>query len=312
MTAPPDDVYNPMQQEVVDALGKSPGWTPLPASVVENVRAYLHEQLADLAPRFSRDNQLWVSKQRLSTIHSCETLHLANKDTFRWTPATAKGTVLHKAVELGINWRGDTTPTDVVDEAIARLTDSTTNNIADFLVDLSDGDRAQLRSYAIDLYTRFEECFPKLKKSWRPVCEASARYEMFDRSIVLSTKADLTLGAADQKVIIDVKSGGIYASHREDLRFYALVEALRSGMAPRRTATYSISAARPDVEEVTEGVLQAAVRRVVAGIRAIVAVELDGREPTRQPGGHCRWCPLNESCAQGVAFLKRAIGEEEE
>ena len=91
---------------------------------------------------------------------------------------------------------------------------------------------------------------------------------MFDGAIVLGTRSDLTLGTADQKVIIDVKSGGLHTSHREDLRFYALVEALRSGMAPRRLATYSLAAARADVEDVSEGVLQAAVRRVVATVKA--------------------------------------------
>ena len=76
-------------------------------------------------------------------------------------------------------------------------------------------------------------------------------------------------------------------------------------MAPRRLATYSLAAARADVEDVSEGVLQAAVRRVVAGVQLIVAIELDKREPTRSPAAHCRWCPLNNSCAEGIAFLSR-------
>ena len=304
VTTPVEAPLNPMQQAVVDALGKSPDWSPLPRTVVETVRTHLHDELADLAPRFSRDKPLWISKRRLSTIHGCETHHVATKDSFEWTTSTARGTVLHKAVELGVHWKGESTPADIVDEAIARLADSN-NNIADFLVTLTPGDGAHLRSYAVDLYTRFEECFPKLKRAWRPVSESSARYELFDGAIVLGTKADLTLGLADQKVIIDVKSGGLHITHREDLRFYALVEALRSGMAPRRLATYSLAAARADVEDVSEGVLQAAVRRVVDGVRAIVAVEFDGREANKRPAVHCRWCPLNDTCAEGVAYLSR-------
>ena len=295
---------NPMQQAVVDTLGKSPDWVPLPTSVVDAVRTMLHDQLAAVATRFSRNNALWVSKNKLTTIHGCQAHHMATKDNFAWTPLTARGTVLHKAVELGVHWRGESTPVEVVDEAIARLSDSS-NSVADFLISMTPGDAAQLRGYAVDLYTRFEECFPKLKPSWRPVTESSARYELFEGAIVLGTRSDLTLGTADQKVIIDVKSGGLHTSHREDLRFYALVEALRSGMAPRRLATYSLAAARADVEDVSEGVLQAAVRRVVAGVQLIVAIELDKREPTRSPAAHCRWCPLNDSCAEGVAFLSR-------
>jgi hypothetical protein len=309
MATPADAPLNPMQQAVVDTLGKSPDWTPLPREVVEAVRTYLTDQLSDVSSRFSREKPLWISKQRLNTIHGCEAHHLATKDTFEWTPLTARGTVLHKAVELGVHWKGEATPADVVDEAIARLSDSS-NNVADFLVAMTAGDRAQLRSFVVDLYTRFEECFPPLKPAWRPVSESSARYELFDGAIVLGTKADLTLGVADQKVIIDVKSGGIHAVHREDLRFYALVEALRSGIAPRRLASYSIAAARADVEDVTEGVLQAAVRRVVAGVHNIVAIEVDKREPVKRPATHCRWCPLNDSCAEGKAFLARDTDDE--
>ena len=301
--------YNPMQQAVLDALGKSPDWVPLPRTVIDSVRARISDELADVAGRYSKDDALWVSKQKLNTVHGCEAFHMATRDSFEWTPVTAKGTVLHKAVELGVHWRGDAVPADVVDEAMARLADSN-HNIADYLASLSEGDRAQLRSYVVDMYTRFEECFPRLKPAWRPVTESAARYEMFDGAIVLGTRSDLTLGTADQKVIIDVKSGGLHASHREDLRFYALVEALRSGMAPRRLATYSLAAARADVEEVSEGVLQAAVRRVVDGVRTIVALELDRREPTRRPAAHCRWCPLNESCVEGTAYLARDNDDE--
>ena len=58
---------------------------------------------------------------------------------------------------------------------------------------------------------------------------------MFDRRFNLSTRADL-------------ESGRFVPSHREELRFYALVEAMRTGQAPRRLATYSLVTARADVE----------------------------------------------------------------
>ena len=102
----PGSGLNPMQQAVVDTLGKSPDWVPLPTSVVDAVRTMLHDQLAAVAARFSRNNALWVSKNKLTTIHGCQAHHMATKDNFAWTPLTARGTVLHKAVELGVHWRG--------------------------------------------------------------------------------------------------------------------------------------------------------------------------------------------------------------
>jgi CRISPR/Cas system-associated exonuclease Cas4 (RecB family) len=111
-------------------------------------------------------------------------------------------------------------------------------------------------------------------------------------------------------VIIDLKSGRIYSNHREDLRFYALVESLRSGQPPRRLATYSLESARADVEEVSEGVLQAAVRRVVDGANAIYELTREDREPKLSPGAHCRWCPLQQTCETGQQFLERGFEDD--
>ena len=297
-----------MQQAVVDTLGKSPDWTPLPTSVVDAVRTMLHDQLAGIAPRFSKDNPLWLSKNKLTTIHGCEAHHVATRDSFAWTPITARGTVLHKAVELGVHWRGDSSPAEIVDEAIARLADSN-NNVADFLIGMSPGDAAQLRGYAVDLYTRFEECFPKLKPSWRPVTESIRAL----RTVRWRNRARHAGRPhpwhAEQKVIIDVKSGGLHVSHREDLRFYALVEALRSGMAPRRLATYSLAAARADLKMYPKACYRlqyVAWSLVCNGWSQSSWTRPNQRVVLR----HCRWCPLNEECTQGMAYLARDPEEE--
>jgi hypothetical protein len=296
------DALNPMQRAVLDALARSPDWRPLPAAAIDDVRRVLHEGLAPFADRYTQQRSLWLSKSSLAAVHACEASFLATRDSFEWNASTATGTVLHKAIELTIHWRGDPVPSDVVDEALARLADDQ-RSIGDYIESIGDAERAQLRGNVVDLLTRFEECFPPLKPSWRPVTESSARYELFDGAIVLGCRSDLTLGMPGAKVIVDFKSGGIHPRHREDLRFYALVEAMRSGMAPRRLATYSLSAARADVEEVTEGVLQAAARRVIAAARAMTEIVLDERTATRRPGVQCRWCPLNTECEPGVSYL---------
>ena len=298
------ETLNPMQQAVVDALGKPHGWEPLPASIVVAVSEQLRESLADVAEHFTPDKPLWISKGKLTAIHGCETNFVASLDSFEWTLRNVKGTVLHKAIELGINWRGDPTPGDVVDEALAQLADDE-RSAGEFIERLSPAERAQLRSMAIDAYSKFDECFPPLKNSWRPVLESSARVELFDGRINLSTRADLTLGAVGSKVIVDMKSGRVYPNHREELRFYALVESLRAGVAPRMLATYSLETARADTEDVTEGVLQAALRKTIDGIRQIAEVQLKDREPNLRPCTACYWCPLADTCDEGAAFIAR-------
>jgi len=301
---------NPTQQAVVDVLGKPAGWVPLPTTVVETLRIQLEESLAPLAEKLSPERPLYISKSSLTTVHGCEAHFMASLDTFEWTLMNVRGTVMHKAVELSINWRGPIEPAELVDEALARLEDEESRGPSEFIAQLSPGDRAQLRGYAVDLYTKFEESFPPLKASWRPVTESAARVELFGGAIFMSTRVDLTLGGPGSKVIIDLKSGRIYSNHREDLRFYALVESLRSGQAPRRLATYSLESARADVEEVTEGVLQAAARRVVDGATAIYELTRENREPKLNPGPQCRWCPLKDSCEIGQQFLERGFEDD--
>jgi hypothetical protein len=294
---------NPMQQAVLDALARPPGWMPLPGSVIEAISAQVTEGLAPLADSFTPEEPLFVTKAALGHIHACEAHYLAQLGTFAWTLENARGTVVHKAIELAIHWRGPVEPAEVVDEAIARLSDEEGHGPSDFLEQLRPAERAQLRSFVVDRFTKFDECFPPLKAAWRPVTESSARVELLGGAVRLSTRVDLTLGAPGSKVIIDLKSGRIFPQHREDLRFYALVDALRSGQAPRLLATYSLDSARPDVEQVTEGVLQAAARRLVDGALAMSAVQREEREATRTAGPPCRWCPIADDCAPGRAYL---------
>ncbi len=297
--------YNPMQQAVVDALGKPPDWRPLSTDVIESVRGQLHGELQTVAEQLTPENALWVTKHKLTTVHGCEAHHMASLTSFEWTIANVRGTVLHKAIELAINWRGEIIPSDVVDEALAQLANDERGSAGPFIDQLPAAERALLRGSSIDLFTKFDECFPPLKAAWRPVLESSSRYEMFERKINLSTRADLTLGAVGAKVIIDFKSGRFTPLHREELRFYALVEAMRSGQAPRRLATYSLVTARAEVEEVTEGVLQSAVRKTIEGIRLIVELERQGRVARVRPGSPCYWCPLIGECAEGIAYKQR-------
>ena len=295
--------FNPMQQHVLDSLAKQPEWTPISREVVEGIRTQLHHGLADLAEKLDPQRALWVSKHKLTTVHGCEAHHIAGLTDFAWSVNNVKGTVLHKAVELGLNWQGAVIPADIVDIALNQLADDDMASAGPFIEQLSPSERAQLRSSAIDLYTKFDESFPPLKAAWRPVLESSARYEMFGQRINLSTRADLTLGAPGSKVIVDLKSGRIQANHREELRFYALVEAMRTGQAPRRLATYSLVTARAEVEDVTEGVLQAAVRKTIDGIHLLFELQRERREPTTRPGTSCLWCPLATSCATGIKYL---------
>jgi hypothetical protein len=305
MEPPP---LNPAQQEVVDLLGAAPDERPtFDPGLRDELLADLEDGLAEIAPELDPEKPLWISKRDLATVHSCEMRYLAERDAgFSWSAVTARGTVAHKAIELSVHWRGEPDPLDMVDEAIARLTEGT-DSLADWLQTGGEAARAELRAFANERVVTFFECFPPLKSKWVPVTEGRLRASLLGGRVVLAGRTDLSLGrptgSTAGKVIIDLKTGGHSASHLDDLRFYALVETLRLGTPPRLLASYYLDAGRAHPEAVTEGLLRAAVARTIDGAHLLHQLEIGTREPQVRPGPMCRWCPALETCEPGRAHL---------
>ncbi len=267
------------------------------------------QAVAELSGRLGGET-LWVSKSFLAKVHGCEVLHL-QPDDFEWRPASAAGFVAHKAIELALNWRGEAAPAQVVDEALARLADQADSR-GSFVAGLSDADWAELRSRAVDRTTKFLQDFPPLPLSAQPVLEAAAKWRP-PGTIELSGKVDLQIGKPfgreSRLLIVDFKSGNRSHHHREDLRFYAVVQTLRQSVPPRKLVTYYLDYAESEVEDVTEGTLQAGLTRALAGIEKHIELKFEGRLPVKRPGFACRWCPLNNECIEGLAFLNRDLAD---
>jgi len=293
------------QQRVLEQLRRGDEPAAFERDLARRITAALEEELAEQADVVTPERSLFVSKHRLAMVHACETHHLATASSFEWSVPTARGTVAHRAIELAIHWRGEPHPLELVDEAMARLADDE-RGAGPWLAGLREADRARLRGEAGDLVTKFMECFPPLKPAWRPVTEGSIYVDLFGGAVTLQGKPDLTLGRPPEKVIVDFKTGRPATVHRDDLRFYALLETLSRGEPPRLTATLYLDAARVETEAVTEGGLWAAARRVADAVTKLVEIERRGRAPTRTPGAVCRWCPLADDCDEGRAYLTAA------
>jgi hypothetical protein len=303
---------NPAQRSVVELLGKAgPSRPAFEHGLVVELAEALCRGLAPIQSVLHEGDKIYVSKHDLAAIHSCEANFRAERaEPFRWTTAAARGVVSHKAIELLVHWSGETHPCALVDEACARLVDAD-RSISDYLSTMSTSERAELRGAAVDRVTKFVETFPPLSPRWCPVTESPVRVELFDGSLVLAGKTDLTLGRPGEKVIIDLKSGGPAPAHREDLRFYALLETLRLGVPPRKVATYYLDAARAHAEDVTDGTLRAALARTIDGVVRALEVARGGAEPVVRPGPSCRWCPIRSTCAGGTEYLTRTDDHEQ-
>lgn len=296
---------NPAQQEIIDRLATPRGARPeYDAELRHQLRWFLEAGTADAVAELPADRSLYVSKSRLAGVHGCEARFL--HDDFAWSVPAARGKVAHKAIELSIHWREEPFPLVLVDEALARL-ENAEDSFGQWLQGLRDVERAELRAEAGERVLQFLECWPPLKKQWRPGTEVSIRQELHGGKVVLQGKVDLTIGGADGlvagKILIDLKTGAARPVHFEDLRFYALVETMRIGTPPLRLASYYLDQGALHPEDVNEGVLRAAAARTVDGIVKMVELELELRPPGYAPSGLCRWCPARSSCDAGTRYL---------
>jgi len=139
------------------------------------------------------------------------------------------------------------------------------------------------------------------------VTESRLRLEIHDR-FVLSGKVDLALGQAEGdlagKVLIDLKTGGFSPQHLDDLRFYALIEAIRLGTPPRRLATYYLDQGRFLPEDVTDDLLFSTVARVNDGVARMLDLAAERRTPSVVPSTACRWCSVLDDCDEGQRHLR--------
>ena len=299
---------NPAQQQVLDLLGAVGTERPqFDAGLRHELRAELEHGLEPLLAHLPEGESLFVSKHKLSQVHGCEARFVAEEDgDFAWSVPMARGSVAHRAIELGVWWRGEPVPGDLVDETMARMAQGN-DSLGDWLRTCGELDRAELRGAATERVTTFFECFPPLKSRWRPVLEGKVRVELFDARVVLSGKTDLALGQADGttagKVLIDFKTGGFSPAHIDDLRFYALLETLKIGTPPRLLASYYLEAGQPHPEQVTIGLLEATLARTIDGVTGMVELLHQDREPRFRSGPSCRWCPMLEHCEIGTAYV---------
>lgn len=301
-----DTALNQAQLDVMRELGARPAERPSFRSELRHeLRALLEDGIGPHLELLPDDETLWVSKRKLAAVHGCEANYAAEAD-FEWSVPVARGMVAHKAIELSVFWRREIVPLTLVDEALGRFEEGT-DDFARWLQGCREVERAELRAEATERVTKFVECWPPLKKEWRPTVESPVKTTLGGDRVTLSGKVDLQLGQAQGltagKVLVDFKTGRVSPNHLNDLRFYALIDTLRTGTPPRRLASYYLDHGRFAPEDVTEVLLEAAAARVIDGIRKMVELAAKVREPRKVTGPACRWCPLIDSCDEGRRFV---------
>jgi len=306
---------NPTQQRVLDDLiGRRADRPEFPDNVGEMLRQEMEGRLASLAPSLG-GGDLYVTKAHVAQVLQCEAYHLDEFEAgFDWSAANAGGTVSHKAIELTIGLKRDAAPVELVDLAVDRLMeDDREKSLGEWLRTAPEVEVAEVRASAVDWVTKFQDGFPALANDWRPRVESRLTATFCNDQFTVQGRVDLALGQARGNqanvLIVDFKTGRAAAHHLDDLRFYAVLETLRTGVPPFRVASYYLDSGRWHAEDVTVELLQSAARRIVDAIARIVDVRVQGREATLTPGPQCGWCGVNETCPGAKEWHRDSDGE---
>jgi hypothetical protein len=265
--------------------------------VADRVRRELEHGLQAAGVLPDGSDVIRLGKHRLNDSQRCEGLFhaglLREGPPFEHSPVTASGRLFHKAIEVDVATERAFDPLTVCERAAGRSADQD-SAFGRYWKTLDQFDRAERLTDASRHLSLFRDSFPPLVRRWAPQPELYVKVVLAGGRVVLSGAPDLVLGRT-RRLAIDFKSGRAWPEHPEDMRFYALLLLLRSGVPPYRVATFFLDSGEWQAEDVTEETLDRACDRVVVAART--AVELGaGRAPEVTPGRHCWRCPRMSKC----------------
>ena len=312
MTAP-----SPKQRQIMtELLGDKSTRPEFDPFLAVELRERLETELAEIAADLTERDRLVVSKYDLQNVHACEGLYAGKLyEQFEWSVQNTRGRIVHRGVQRQIVSGYAYEPLDLAGQALTQfIEEDDLYGPSEFLRNLDPGAREDLVSDAADALTKFLMDWPPIQRSWRPRVESAVGAPLCGGRIELRGRVDLALGAPEGSranvFIVDFKTGRENDHHIQDARFYALIETLARGTPPYRVATYYLDSGTYRSEDVTIDVLEVAIRRTVAGARAMhrIQTEKDHR-PELRPNPLCRFCPSLPDCEPGKAHNARRGGD---
>ena len=307
--------WTPRQRDRMERVfGRTEGFVPvrpfpaLDPALALRFTKQLETGLEDVAEGFSREELLSINKHDLSSVFKCEGLYLAESAAFEWATQKAVGTVVGRAMTAMLTpFARGLAPMELVDQAFQAIIREG-KSLALYVQECGAVERAELAAEATDRLTKFQTDFPQVSPRWIPRIECPVLVPLCEGRIQLRGKYDLALGrpgiTPSEVVVVDFKSGAERSEHRDDARFYALLETLRNEVPPFRVASYYLDSGESRAEDVDEGVLEAAVRRTIDGARRIADMRQSARTPHLTPGGYCTFCTALPECPVGREWIR--------
>jgi len=277
--------------------GPRPGFD---RELVASLRAHL-ELAAAPALGLADDVVVRVSKASSERVRRCEAMHVALLGVGAPQSVPLVRGRLLDAVFRRVVTTGEVGP-DAFDEAVAACRADGDESIDEALAAFSGPDRDEVRSDVGERATALAARWPRMPASANVRTQERSVVRLAQGRVVLTSRPDVTFGRVMSRgsrvCLVEAKSGILRPSHHADLRFYALVEALRWGAPPLRASTYAMADGRvacltPDADELT-----AAAETASDAIRRLVRLA-SGGEARRDASSLCPSCPLVDGCPEG-------------
>ena len=298
----------PAQRRTLEGLIGTGERPVFPTDLVPGLR----DRIEEAARAFELPEPLRLGKSNLSDLGRCpglfDAVRAGERGPFAFSPRFAAGRLAHKAVELEVAGREDRDPHDLLEEAAERLReDEAFREYWDGLDPLRRDETLMDGAKTLELFRSTLPPLRRLRRELAPSTEWHVRSELLGGALVLSGQLDLVLGAGSTaepnratRLAIDLKTGRAWPEHAEDMRFYALLLALRFGVPPYRVATLYLDSGEWQAEDVDARVLDRAADRVIEAVRAASASE-SGHPLALRAGPYCDWCPRAATCPSALS-----------
>lgn len=252
---------------------------------------------------------LVVTKTRLARL-ACDGLQ-RDPVPYAHTWANARGTLAHAAIEQDVDGARGADAAAVATAAWHRLASDRAgdpSSLAAWLNGRSGTDRERLVGEVAALLEAFREVWPDLDvPGLRVVAEGRIRAHLGGRAIRLQGVLDLIVASRvrdgrARTLVVDLKTGMPRGQQeRDELRFYALLVALREGVPPFRWATLHVTEGRVEAEDLSEAVLATAADRVADALRQAARLLAGPDAEELRAGGWCRDCRREPDCPVAAA-----------
>ena len=134
--------------------------------------------------------------------------------------------------------------------------------------------------------------------------EAEAPFEFDGGSgITIRGRIDAVFSEPDGVRIVDWKTGSFLGDAEPQLDFYAMVWQLVHDEIPVATEASSLSSGENVRRSPTSSSIDQTTHNVAAMVTALRGAMNTGADLDRLAGPYCSWCPLLETCSEGVSAM---------